>query len=57
MRNIEKFKELSKGYRELADLIDEMIAFEESGEDDQIKEEYLLGRFILKSMSLQKLAD
>ena len=57
MRNIENFKELSKGYRELADLIDEMIAFEESGEDDQIKEESLLGRFILKSMSLQKLAD
>ena len=57
MRNIEKFKELSKGYRELADLIDEMIAFEESGEDDKIKEESLLGRFILKSMSLQKLAD
>lgn len=57
MKKIEKFKELSKGYRELADIIDEMVAFEESGEDNKEKEEALLGRFMFKALTIQSLAE
>ena len=57
MKKIEEFKELSKGYRELADIIDEMVAFEESGEDNKEKEEALLGRFMFKALTIQSLAE
>lgn len=55
--NKEKLTQVSQGYRELADLIDEMIAFEESGIEDENKEAELLGKFMIKAMSLQSLAE
>lgn len=57
MQNTEKLKKLSQGYRDMADLIDEMVAFTESGIEDESKEAELFGKFMLKTIEIQSLAE
>ena len=56
-KNIEDLKELSKGYKDIAAIIDEMIAYEENKEENPEKEALLTGKLIMKMIELQELVD
>lgn len=46
---------MAKLYRELADIIEEMIKLDDQPEVSDEQEEKLLGRLLLKTMEIQKL--
>lgn len=54
--SIEQLKKISQLYKDLASITDEMIAYEENGEEDSEKEALLTGKLIMKMMELEELA-
>lgn len=54
--SIEQLKKISQLYKDLASITDEMIAYEENGEEDSEKEALLTGKLIMKMMELESLA-
>lgn len=56
LKGIEQLKQISKLYKDLAAITDEMIAHGESGIEDEEKEALLTGKLILKMMELEGLA-
>lgn len=54
--SIEQLKKVSQLYKDLASITDEMIAYEENGEEDSEKEALLTGKLIMKMMELESLA-
>lgn len=55
-RTIDQLKKISQLYKDLASITDEMIAYEESDENDPEKEALLTGKLIMKMMELERLA-
>lgn len=53
---IDQLKKVSQLYKDLASITDEMIAYEESDENDPEKEALLTGKLIMKMMELERLA-
>lgn len=53
---IDQLKKVSQLYKDLASITDEMIAYEESNENDPEKEALLTGKLIMKMMELERLA-
>jgi hypothetical protein len=53
---IDQLKKVSQLYKDLAFITDEMIAYEESDENDPEKEALLAGKLIMKMMELERLA-
>lgn len=53
---IDQLKKVSQLYKDLASITDEMIAYEESDENDPEKEALLAGKLIMKMMELERLA-
>lgn len=53
---IDQLKKVSQLYKDLAFITDEMIAYEESDENDPEKEALLTGKLIMKMMELERLA-
>lgn len=53
---IDQLKKVSQLYKDLASITDEMIAYEESDEENSEKEALLTGKLIMKMMELERLA-
>lgn len=53
---IDQLKKVSQLYKDLASITDEMVAYEESDENDPEKEALLAGKLIMKMMELERLA-
>lgn len=57
---MEQYKEMSKLFRDTADIIDELIELDEkekTGEDNTEHQEVLLGKFMVKMVQLNALGN
>ena len=60
-KDIEQLKEMSKAYKELAQILDEAIELEDkkelSNEEKDEKIEELLGKFIIKNIKIKNILE
>lgn len=58
MDDLEKLEEMRDSFREMADIVDEIIKLQDSPDEDAEKElENLMGRFVLKSIKIKDLGQ